>query len=317
MNKLNIYSFHRNIADYRFDNHNTKHLVDKLSKKYTINRYDLDGGDSFIFNEVSINHGSILIFEDDNTKEFKIFDFGDNPYLVNNLKNHPKFAKAVLGQYNPHLWKDDTNIVPGTYPETIWDFGNLNYEVVTTYRAANPLNSKLYWRGSLYNNPNLGYGTYLGARRAVELLPNLLDNNFFYGNYPINFNSYIQEALNYKVALSIGGGGGAVGARCGDICFRDIEMFGLGIPLLRPEYIIEMQDPLIPDTHYISVDVDFDDLFKYSNHELLAEKIADKYLKVVSDVEFLSYISDNARDWYCRNVAPPNITEKIINLLEL
>lgn len=317
MNKLNLYSFHRNIADYRFDNHNTKQLISELSKKYIVNQYDLDGGDGFVFNEVNINHGSILIFEDDHTKEFKVFDFGDNPYLVNDLKNHPKFTRAVLGQYNPHLWKDNSKVFPGTYPETIWDFGNLNYEAVTNYRSTNTLNSKLYWRGSLYNNPNLGYGTYLGARRAVELLPNLLTDNFFYGNYPIDFNSYIQEALNYKVALSIGGGGGVVGARCGDICFRDIEMFGLGIPLLRPQYVIEMQDRLIPDTHYISVDVDFDDLFKYSNHELLAEKIADKYQKVINDTEFLEYISSNARDWYCRNVASPNITERITTLLHL
>lgn len=314
MNRLNVYSFHRNIADYRFDNHNTRQLVDELSKKYIVNRYDLNGSDGFIFNELHINHGSILIFEDGTTKEFKVFDFGDSPYLVQGLKNHPKFTRAILGQYNPHLWKDNTKVLPGIYPETMWDFGNLNYETVTDYRAANTLSSKLYWRGSLYNDPNAGYGAYLGVRTAVELLPDLLGNNFFYGNYPIDFSSYIQEALNYRVVLSIGGGGGAV---CGDICFRDVEMFGLGIPVIRPRYIVEMQDALLPDVHYVSVDVDFDDLFKYSNHKLLAQQIASRYDEVINDIEFLNYISGNAREWYCRNVAPPSITEKIITLLEL
>lgn len=317
MNRLNLYSFHRNISHHRFDNHNTIQLAAELSKKYIVRRYELDGSDGFVFNGVNINHGSILIFEDDLTKEFRIYDFGDNPYLVNALKDDPKFTKAVLGQYNPHLWKDNDKIHPGVYPETVWDLGNLNYEAVSDYRKETTLVSKLYWRGSLYNDPNLGYGEYLGARRAVELLPNILNDNFFYGNYPIDFNSYIREALDYKIALSIGGGGGIIGAKCGDICFRDIEMFGLGIPLLRPQYIVQMQDPLIPNTHYISVDIELDEMFKYSNQQKLAQTIANKYLQVVGDNDFLDYIVTNARDWYHRNVSSTSITNKILTLLEL
>jgi len=314
MRKLNFYSFHRNIPLHRFDNHNSEHIFDELCKKYDVVRHELDGDDNFIFNEVLINHGSILIFEFDDTKEFKIYDFGDNPYLVKQLHNHPKFIGAVIGQYNPNIW-DNENIKAGIYPESIWEFGNLNYEIIHNYRKNTKLNSSLYWRGSLYNTD--AYKEYKGARKAIELLPDLLKDNFYFGNTPLSFNSYINEAINFKLVLSIGGGGGFIDAKCGDICFRDVEMFGLGIPLIRPKYIIETSDPLIPNYHYISVDVDFEDNFKYSDHDTLSKKIAQRYLDVIDDNEFLDFISTNARKWYLDNLSSPNITNNLIKLLDL
>lgn len=314
MRKLNFYSFHRNILSYRFDNHNSEQIYNELCKKYNVIRYELDGNDNFIFNNVAINHGSILIFEFDDTKEFKIYDFGDNPYLVKQLCDHPKFIGAVVGQYNPNIW-DNKNIKAGIYPESIWGFGSLNYESIHEYRKNIKLNPQLYWRGSLYNTDV--YKEYKGARKAIELLPDILKDNFYFGGNPIPFDSYINEAINFKLVLSIGGGGGFVNAKCGDICFRDTEMFGLGIPLIRPKYIIETSDPLIPNYHYISVDVDFEDNFKYSDHDILSKKIAQKYLDVINDDKFLDFISSNARKWYLDNLSYPNITNNLIKLLEL
>jgi hypothetical protein len=316
MRKLNFYSFHRNILPYRFDNHNSLALYEILSKKYNVVRYELDGNDNFIFNNININHGSILIFEYDDTKEFKIYDFGDNPYLVKSLQNHPKFNLAIVGQYNPFIWGDN-KIKSGIYPESIWDFGKLNYSVVEEHRIINKLNSKLYWRGSLYNNPNYGYGEYLNARKAIELLPNILQDNFYFGPSPLPFEQYINEVINFKLVLTIGGGGGYIGAKCGDICFRDIEMFGLGIPTIRPKYAIELHDPLIPDFHYISVDAEFDLKYKYINHEKIANDITKKYFKVINNNEYLNYISYNARKWYIKNISSTNITNNLIKLLEL
>jgi len=314
MRKLNFYSFHRNIPSYRFDNHNSINLYNELSKKYNVIRYELNGNDNFIFNNVIINHGSILIFEFDDTKEFKIYDFGDNPYLVKQLCDHPKFIGAVVGQYNPNIW-NSKNIKAGIYPESIWDFGSLNYESVQEYRKNIKLNPQLYWRGSLYNTNN--YGEYCGARKAIELLPNILKDNFYFGDHPISFDSYINEVINFKLALSIGGGGGFINAKCGDICFRDIEMFGLGIPLIRPKYITELSDPLIPNYHYISVDSEFDEIFKYLNHNELAKKTSERYLEVINNENYLNQISYNAREWYNNNISSNHITIKLINLLEL
>jgi hypothetical protein len=314
MRRLNFYNFHKGINEYRFDNNNSIALVNELSKQFEVVRYELEGDGSFIYKNIPINHGSILIFEFDDSKEFKIYDFGDSPYLVKSLCDHPDFRGAVVGQYNPKLWNNKL-IKPGIYPETIWNFGGLNYDNVNNYRKDTNLDKRLYWRGSLYNSHI--FQDYMGAREAIELLPSLLQQDFYFGDSPIPFDNYIQESINFKMALSFGGGGGFIGAKCGDICFRDIEMFGLGIPLIRPKYIIETHDPLIPDYHYVSVDVEFTEDFKYLNHKKLSQKISQKYLDTINDDSFLDFISKNAREWYLNNLSSINITINLIKLLDI
>lgn len=312
MRKLNFYSFHRNIPYHRFDNHNSLNLYNKLCKKYNVIRYELDGNDNFIFNNVTINHGSILIFEFDDTKEFKIYDFGDSPYIVKQLCDHPKFIGAVIGQYNPNIWGNE-NVKAGIYPESVWELGVHNFDQIQEFRQINKLDTRLYWRGSLYNQgvPK----NYLGVRKALELLPNhLTPDQFYLGSSPLPFEQYIQEAINFKLVLAIGGGGGAI---CGDFCPRDIEMFGLGIPLLRPKYIVETADQLTPNYHYISVETDFENDFRYSEPNILSQKIAQKYLDVINDNDFLDFVSKNARKWYLDNLSYPNITNNLVKLLAL
>lgn len=320
MRKLNFYNFHKGIAEYRFDHNNSLALVEKLSNTYTIQVIEQQGNGQYLFQGVSIDHGSILIFEYEDTKEFKVFDFGDRPNLTHRLAQLPTFKGAVVGQYNPHYW-DSLNlsqdirktITGGIYPETVWQFGELNYEAVQQYRQFSDLDTRLHWRGSLYTTgvPD----NYIGIRKSVELLPRYLsqDQLNLQGS-PISFDQYIQEALNFKLILSIGGGGGAL---CGDLCFRDIEMFGLGIPVIRPKYVVETSDPLIPDYHYISVDCEFDEEFRYKDHEQLAEQIAKRYLEVIEDTELLEKVARNAQEWYTGNLISPNITSKLIDILGL
>ena len=320
MKKLNFYSFHRNIQTHRFDHNNTISLIESLSNDFEVVHYDYDGSDNFIFHDVHINHGSILIFEYDDTKLFKVYDFGDHPGLTVKLSKLTNFAGAVIGQYNSKYWdsiisdsKIRKTIVAGIYPESVWQLGVLNYEQICDTRNQIKLDSRLYWRGSLYNHgvPE----NYLGIRKSIELLPTILsETELFYGNYPIPFIEYISEAVSFKLALSIGGGGGAF---CGDFCFRDIEMFALGIPLIRPKYIVEAADPLIPDYHYISVDTEFDNDYRYKNHEKLAHDISETYKRVINDDSLLQTISNNAHEWYLRNLSYPNITNHIIRLLSL
>ena len=319
MRKLNFYSYHRGIAEYRFDFNNSIALEKELSKKYEVVRFEYQGNGEHHFQGVEIVHGSILIFEYDDTKEFKVFDFGDNPHLTAKLSKLPTFKGAVVGQYNPHYWDSIADksirhtIKGGIYPETVWQFGELNYQAVQEYRNSIQLDSRLHWRGSLYS---IGVPeNYLGVRKSIELLPNYLSQEQLnlQGN-AVSFNDYIQEAFNFKLILSIGGGGGAV---CGDFCLRDIEMFGLGIPVIRPRYIVETADPLIPDVHYIAVDTEFDSNYRYANHEELSEKIAKRYLEVIEDITILDKVAANAKEWYTRNLGELNITTNLLNTLEL
>lgn len=319
MRKLNFYSYHRGIAEYRFDFNNSAALEKVLRTTYDLSRFEYEGNGEYIFQGIEITHGSILIFEYEDTKEFKVYDFGDNPQLTVKLSKLPTFRGAVVGQYNPHYWDSildkpirDT-VVGGVYPETVWQFGELNYEAVQEYRKSIELDSRLHWRGSLYNAgvPQ----EYLGVRKSIELLPKYLTpQQLNMQGSPVQFNQYIQEALNFKLVLSIGGGGGAV---CGDFCFRDIEMFGLGVPLIRPRYIVEAPDTLIPDVHYIAVDAEFDSTYRYANPEKLSQQIAKRYLEVIENNTILEEVAANAKEWYTRNLGELNITVNLLTNLNL
>ena len=261
---------------------------------------------------------SILIFEDVEHGTFRTYDFGDHPTLTVELSRSPRFVGAVIGQYNPAYW--DTIVSPsirpyvvgGPYPDTVWQLGE-NYDVIQSGRSAMTLDKRLYWRGSLYASgvePR-----YLGVRKALELLPtNLNSDELYFGAGPLEFNQYLQEAFRFRLAFSIGGGGGAL---CGDLCFRDIEMFGLGVPLMRPKLVVENSEPLIPDFHYVSVDAEFDPEYRYSNPEELSQRIAKRYHEVIDDTEFLEFVKNNAKNWYENNISYPKITYNIIKLLGL
>ena len=94
-------------------------------------------------------------------------------------------------------------------------------------------------------------------------------------------------------------------------------MYGLGIPTLRPKYAIETYIPLIPDYHYISIDPEFDEKFKYKNHSDIANKIIKKYNEVISDNDYLDFISNNSRQWYIDMLSYPNVVNNIIQSLKL
>jgi hypothetical protein len=321
MRKLNIYTFHRGIANYRFDHHNTSEIKKILSDKYEINHYDMNGGDQFRYKndcDVLINQGSIVIFEFEDTKEFKVFDFGDAPTLTLELSKSKNFIGAAIGQYNKDLWdKHVTNkslretIKPSVYPETCWNFGLENFERIDEYRKSLKLDDRLYWRGSIYNT--ISDLNYRNTRIAIEHLSIKMEN-FYFAPFPISFDDYIYESINFKLALCFGGGGGY---SCGDLCLRDIEMYGMGIPTIRPRIEVETDDPLIPDVHYISVDCEFDDRCRYIENEELSEKIIKRYHEVINDDKYLKEIASNARNWYIKNASGPNITNTIIRVLSL
>lgn len=320
MTPITVYTFHRGINPARFDSHNTQQLLDYLRKSYIVEWKDLNGEDRFVYQGVPITHGSITIIEFKDSGKFRVYDFGDSPDLTAKLSQSALFDGAAIGQYNKTLWDElvkdvelRSKVKPGPYPETYWGLGVQNYNAFQEYRKATPLSRKLHWRGSLYAN---GVSDkYLGVRKALELLPQEMSSDEFnFQGYPVQFDQYIQEAANHQLVLSIGGGGGYT---CGDFCFRDIEMYGLGIPTLRPVYAIEPTEPLIPNYHYISVEAEFDSQFKYKNPEQLAKAIAKRYREVIDDTDYLLEVGDSARSWYIRNIASPNILNILTAALNL
>ena len=118
---------------------------------------------------------------------------------------------------------------------------------------------------------------------------------------------YIKELASHKVNLSINGHA--------EVCHRDMEILGLGNVLLRTKFVSKFHEPLIPDFHYVAVDVD-----SFRDYETIAKKLLDKYEEIKKQPGFLDFIGKNARDWYLRNGCAEgcaNLLTKIVDFKKL
>jgi hypothetical protein len=324
--KIKIYSFVRKIDEDRFDYHYIRNVIKTLeSKSHQVEWENLDGDDKYVYKndcEVTIDQGSITIFEFED-KTFKTFDFGDMPSLSIKLSKSKNFRGACIGQYNKKLWdetiKDSSirsNIQSVMYPESYWEFGTENYDQIKEYRECIDLSPNLYWRGTIYQNT--GIPNYDGCRNSIPLIKLHLKDKFSLNVNKLGFDKYIKESCQHRLVLGFGGGGGYT---CGDFCLRDIEMFGIGIPVLRPKFNIETKDPLIPNKHYISVNIDdcLDDKFRIKSEweYEVAHRISQTYLNSIENINLLNYISQNAKKWYDDNIKFPNNINNIITSLNL
>ncbi len=318
MTPLNLWTFHKGVNPSRYDPNATEKTIEHLkSKGYDVTWNDMGGtvnytnaGDVY-----KVDYGSLVIFENPETLKFKVYDFGDYPKGTIELCKFKNFDGAVIGQYNPKLWENHPNVIAGHYPETHWLFGITNYEDVQNYRNSIPLDNRVYWRGSVYENT--GQARYDGCRQSLRILNSIMSDKLLsFNSSPIPFDHYINESLNYKLCLSFGGGGGY---SCGDYCFRDIEMYGLGIPVLRPKYHIQAHTPLIPDYHYVSVDIDdcINENFRVIDPTKVAIRLLDRYNTIINDTEFLNFVSNNARQWYVDVLSYPNVINNLLGLLNL
>lgn len=177
------------------------------------------------------------------------------------------------------------------------------------------LKDKLIFRGNYVNMP----------RNSVLFL-----KNNEYCNVGGHITDYFDTLTEYKVGLSIPG--------LGELCYRDVEYMAIGIPFIKVEYETKWDPELIPNYHYISIDrkdvpsfytVKWDDgRFEnlYSEHWLECERFGseelsklyiNKFMEVKDNLEFLDFISTNARKYYNDNLHPLNRTQKIINLLKI
>tara|TARA_R110000868_G_scaffold335444_1_gene596302 strand:- start:1303 stop:2112 length:810 start_codon:yes stop_codon:yes gene_type:complete len=102
---------------------------------------------------------------------------------------------------------------------------------------------------------------------------------------------YFLKLKQYKVILSPPGG-------C-DINTRDIECFGLGIPIVRDEY--KYRTDLIPGIHYISTGI-----------------VQERGFKLFEDKQYLNNISMQSREYYSTYIKnQPHFQTIITNFLSI
>ena len=225
-------------------------------------------------------HASMIEIVNNETGEYLLLDFGDPVDFIPNILNDPKLKGLYTCQYHIYKNLNDSRIQKFTYMERHW--GGVRY--FKDIKIPNLI-------------PKLSFiGTILPERQIIYSLKN---NIFFSRN--LKFQDYVTAMKSHKVAFTPPGGS--------DISLRDCEAFGMGVPTLRKKYKIELYDPLIENVHYISYDED-EDIDKE------VQNIINRFNSVVNNDDFLSHISNNAKEWYDRNISNDVIIKTTFNRLD-
>ena len=228
--------------------------------------------------------------------EFVLMSAGDQISAASiNEQNNPYLRKVLMSQFLPsHVQYHIVNNVYKYSPWTYFQYDMTNLEKYYNTRQNNkPTENKLYFKGTTPDRPIIFY----------------INKDIITTFDELEINEYFNDLIKYKIALSVDG--------VGEFCYRDIECFAVGVPIIRFEYSSKMYNELIPNYHYISIPRP-DDMTLYrlgnENHAKLLEQ---RYYEVINDTEFLDFISKNARKYYENNCTMEKLTKNAHNLLNL
>lgn len=210
---------------------------------------------------------------------------------------NPKFLRALIAQWLPsqiHAAKEHSHkYVPWLYCQ-MKPSPNLDvYYYLRKYQTPQ-LIDKLCFRGQTSYRPIMAHFDPRYVMVSAAKVP---------------LDKYFAELITYKAALAVGGGG--------EFCFRDVECMAVGVPFIRFEYRAQMNPPLVPDVHYISVKrpagLDRDKEGGPAHARLLEQR----FLEVKDDSALLARVAQSARDYYTRYLALPAAVEHTMKLLNI
>jgi hypothetical protein len=249
----------------------------------------------------------VLFVHDDETDKLIGLSFEDNPGRSVDVfvgRNKPGDI-LVLGQFHNRFPKDfDRSIYNFKIKEGTWYPGiaHTNYEYYYLQR-------KLYVAN--YYETLIDEMFFLGGLRGD--IPELR-NQGLCCQKPGNLHhiDYMNMAIKYKVGFAIG---------CvGEICYRDFEYLAVGLPMLRIQYMSQVNPPLIPNYHYIAVDrtqFPWDMNRDREGGPLYVEAYKERFLKVKDDKDFLLFIAKNGREYYETYCHPSTRLNHLLNIIEL
>jgi hypothetical protein len=237
------------------------------------------------------------VIENLNTGEFVILSVSDDlTHAILNERHNPFLKKVLISQFLPkkvldHVGEYMFKYCPWTYFQASMDDLTIYYDKrkeITNFKDT------LYFKG-----------TSLEDRKILNYINKEIITDF----KVISPSIYFDDLISHKIALSVDGRG--------EFCYRDVECFGVGVPIIRFEYLSTFNSPLIPNYHYISIPRPNDmELYRLGN-EGHAKMIEDRYLEVINDKDFLEFISKNAKQYYDENFSLETKIKNTFNLLNL
>ena len=222
---------------------------------------------------------SLAILQNDRTGEYCVLDCHDWTVTkeLDLLAGDAGCKRILKCQYRPTAFAGPRyrKVRRWTYFDRFWPEKE---HAIVADRATPRTSDALYFRGSDW-----------GPRDRI--LQELGDREVISGDRrAIEFDAYFRESARHRVMLSLPG--------IADVCNRDVECFGRGVCVLRPRLRAELHHGLIPDHHYVSVDVHVG----RADPVEVADAIARRFRDVAGDHAYLDAVARNAAQWYDENV---------------
>jgi hypothetical protein len=242
-------------------------------------------------------HHAVAILQDTRGGCFRVLDLHDwtTPFDVEyeEIVTDPRCKVYLKGQFEDGAFEESPlrKIRPWTYFEA--DSLGVQSRVESLRRRSRSID-RLYFKGTMTIPERRPVLADLRRRGIMNVDDELLD-----------LPAYLEEASRYRVMLGLPG--------MAKLSHREIEGFGIGTPVLMPKVKIRLHDPLIPDYHYVSVQVDADT--PHLHH--MADRIARRYEEVRHDHAFLASVARNATRWYEANVRFPQslaLTKQLLGI---
>jgi hypothetical protein len=288
-------------------------LTEELKKKYNvIENREFENSHSQLM-QISLSKGNReflsmmeceYVIENADNGDFYILSVADQiSSLILDEQHNPNLKKVLYSQYVPDQIVHHTRSNFSKYSPWIY-FPQNTFNVDEYFEKRNNIksfNEKLYFKGTTSYRP----------------IVNFIDKEILCEQNSVSNESYLDDLIQYKIALSIGG------LSYGDLCYRDIEYMSLGIPFIKFNYVSTLNPGLIPNYHYISIDIPEDlpshnavkkDRLGVKRHAELIEK---KYKEVIRNENFLKFISKNSKEYYEKYLSKNNRVKYTLNLLGL
>jgi len=256
------------------------------------------------------------VIENLETCEIKVISFTEyfNSYICHTARS-PLCTSVLLSHFNWHniyYWMKKENAVDQLYKIKPWIFLpylNFDFENYRKIRDnSENLVENLFWLGS-------GAGDYRKSIKIIHdkgyLQPILLASHQDY----LNRLSLSKIAMGYYTDLQRYN---TPYDHPGEFCYRDIEYAMIGVPYIRIEYKDTLNNPLLPNHHYISIPREHAYVaYEKKGDEGVADLYIDKYNEVKEEKNFLDYVSKNLRQWSDDNILNGNAEKLTYQLLKL
>ena len=247
-----------------------------------------------------------IIIYDDTNDILKVMSFSETKTgIIDILKsrNNKDDIFIVLHYLN---WGDNLRNLEGY---------NFTLEITTSYPFSPKINYDYFYhirqlkkQEDLIDQMFFKTTTGRGDEKKLSDI-NLINQSFS----PKPFDQYLEMSINYKIGLSIPGGGY-------ELCHRDFDCMSVGLPLLRLELVGKYNPELIPNYHYISVprdNIGYDNFIDLKGGDNYINEYKKRFMDVKDDFEFLNFISKNSFLYYKENLSPEKRLIKILNTLKI